>query len=144
MRTKASARALQRPSSTAKTAFGIRAESAGGSSLKAVQWASARAGKPIRAQGETWVMPAESSRTKARLTSKASETLAERKKISVNLQPAVEQMLDEISEANGLKQSEVIQDAVKLLKFFTDEVASGRRLYTVDEQGENARELLRL
>ncbi len=68
--------------------------------------------------------------------------MATRKKLSVNLQPTVEQMLDEISETSGLKPSEVIQDAVKLLKFVTDEIAAGRKLYTVDEAGENARELV--
>ena len=70
--------------------------------------------------------------------------LVARKKISVNLQPTVERMLDEIAEAHGLKQSEVIQDAVKLMKFVTDEFDSGRELYTVDKDGENPRQLVLL
>ncbi len=68
--------------------------------------------------------------------------MATRKKISVNLQPTVEQMLDEISETSGLRPSEVVQDAVRLLKFVADEIAAGRKLYTVDEAGENPRELV--
>lgn len=69
-------------------------------------------------------------------------TVATRKKISVNLQPAVERMLDEIAEGQGLKQSEVIQDAVKLMKFVTEELSRGRELYTVDEDGQNPRQLV--
>ena len=61
---------------------------------------------------------------------------------SVNLQPTVERMLDEIAEGQGLKQSEVIQDAVKLMKFITDELSRGRELYTVDVDGQNPRQLV--
>jgi len=68
--------------------------------------------------------------------------IARRKKISVNLRPDVERILDEISESKGLKQTEVIQDALKLLSFVLSEGDNGRRIFSVDADGENARELV--
>ena len=65
-----------------------------------------------------------------------------RKKISVNLRPPVEEMLDALSSETGLKQTEIIQDAVKLLKFIKDEANEGRQLFTVDAEGNNAKQLV--
>lgn len=60
-----------------------------------------------------------------------------RKKISVNLQPNVEKMLDQIADVHGLKQTEVIQEAIKLMSFVTNETKNNRELYTVDQDGKD-------
>ncbi len=68
----------------------------------------------------------------------------ERRKISVNLQPAAEEQLTRIAEARGLRQSEVINEALKLLAFITDETARNRRVFTVNKDGDDPRELVLL
>jgi len=71
---------------------------------------------------------------------KMSKTL--RKKISVNLQPGVDNMMNEAGELLGLRPSEVVNDAVKLFRFAVTEVRNGRRLYTADADGENRSEIV--
>ncbi len=68
--------------------------------------------------------------------------VTERKKISINLQPAVESILDEMCAAESLRYTEAIHEAIKLRHFVKTQLAEGRRLYVVDDTGVDPREIV--
>lgn len=65
-----------------------------------------------------------------------------RRKISVNLSPGVEEMLEEVEREKDLRTSEAVQEAIKVLSFITREAASGRRVFTISDDGTDPKELV--
>ena len=68
--------------------------------------------------------------------------MTQRKKISLNLAPPVEDMLDELVTSTRLRQTDVIQDAIKLLHYMHGEKAAGRKVYSIELDGTEPRELV--
>ncbi len=71
-------------------------------------------------------------------------TSVQGKKLSANLEPEETKMLRELSTDKGRKESRVLQEAIRLLYFVTKEREEGRRIWTVDEKGENSKEIVLL
>ena len=65
-----------------------------------------------------------------------------RKKVSLNLPPGVDRMLQELIKLTGLNKSEVVQNAIRVEHFLAEEIRSGRKIYSLDENGENPKQLV--